>query len=77
MGEYEQKALVYAESYGIITYHLEGHNLIYYQNYREPEFVNGRWDDNPTTYKRIVDLDTYITATEKLKRLNPEGWDNV
>lgn len=76
---YQEKAQIYAESYGIITYHLEGNKMIYYQNYREPQYnhIKGKWEDNPTTYKRIVNLDTYDNSTEKLQRLNKEGWDNV
>lgn len=74
---YEDKAVVYAESYGIVTYHLENNLLIYYQNYREPEVINHRIIDNVATYKRIVDLNTYATISERMKELVAEGWDNV
>lgn len=74
---YEQKALQYAEHYGIITYKVTGNTMIYNQNYRNSECINGKWRDNPCTYQRRINLDTMETTTIKLKRLNKNGWDNV
>lgn len=39
---YEQKALEYAEHYGILTYRIKGSFMIYNQNRRNKEFLGGK-----------------------------------
>lgn len=76
-GIYDDKALKYAEHYGIITYRVKGNTMIYNQNYNNTEFINGRWVSKPCTYQTIVNLDTGNELRNKLKRLQKDGWDNV
>lgn len=45
---YSDKALLYAEKYGVIEYKVTGSEMIYYSS----------WPSYKTTYKCIVDLDT-------------------
>lgn len=75
--DYEKKARIYAERHGIISYKISGRFLIYYQNYNNNEFINGKWRKNPTTYKRTVDLANMTVKSEQLQRMNREGWKNV
>lgn len=74
---YNNKALEYAEHYGILTYSIKGNLMIYNQNRRNTEFLGGKWVENPCTYQIKVNLDTMQTAALKLKRLRKDGWDNV
>lgn len=74
---YINKALKYAEYYGIITYRVKGSFMIYNQNRRNKEFIGGKWTENPCTYQIRVNLDTMRTEALKLKRLRKDGWDNV
>ena len=73
---YTQKALEYAEKYGIITYKVDGKYLIYNQNYNANEF-KGKWTRKPHTMQRRVDLDTMAVESRKLDRVQKNGWDNV
>jgi RimJ/RimL family protein N-acetyltransferase len=74
---YNEKAIKYAERYGIVTYRLKGKYLIYNQNYKNTEFIDGKWRDNHCTYQRTVDLETLQETSKKLERLQRNGWDNV
>lgn len=74
---YTSKALLYAESYGIVSYKVKGNLLIYNQNYSNKECIGGSWVENPCTYQRTVDLDSGEVITKKLQRLQKDGWDNV
>ena len=75
--KYDALALSYAEHYGILTYKVSGNLMIYNQNYQNNEFIGGRWQANPYTYQRTVNLDTMEVTTKKLQRMNKNGWDNV
>ena len=74
---YELKAAEYAERYGIVTYRVTNKTMIYYQNYNNSEFRNGRWVKKPCTYKRTVNLDDMSVKSDLMSRVNSEGWDNV
>lgn len=75
--DYNNKALQYAEHYGIITYRVKGKYMIYNQNYNNSEFVNGKWTKNPCTYQRTINLETGEESSRKLGRMQKNGWDNV
>lgn len=74
---YAQRALEYSEHYGIVTYKVVNNKMTYNQNYNNSECIGGVWKRNPSTYRRIVNLDTLEVKTEKLQRLQKNGWDNV
>ncbi len=74
---YTNKALQYAERYGIITYKVKGKYMIYNQNYSNSEFMGGKWVSKPCTYQTVVDLETGNESRNKLQRLQKNGWDNV
>lgn len=74
---YEAKALAHAERYGILEYRVKKNIMIYNQNYKNTEYINGKWRDTPCTYQRIVNLDTGEISTKKLQRLQKDGWHNV
>lgn len=74
---YEDRALAYAERYGIITYRVKGNTMIFNQNYRNSEVINGKWMSKPCTYQEVVNLDTMKSTRRKLGRLQKDGWDNV
>lgn len=73
---YAQRALEYSEHYGIVTYKVVNNKMTYNQNYNNSECI-GVWKRNPCTYRRTVNLDTLEVKTEKLQRLQRNGWDNV
>lgn len=75
--DYKLLADAYAEQYGIIKYRIKGKYMIYNQNYKNREFLNGKWVYNPTTYQRKVNLETGNTETTRLKRVVADGWLNV
>lgn len=56
--KYTACALVYAEEYGIIEYHVKGNLMIYYPTYPEEH----------ATYKTVVNLDTFEEKREPLKK---------
>lgn len=74
---YAQRALEYSEHYGIVTYKVVNNKMTFNQNYNNSEFIGGAWRKNPSTYRRTVNLDTFEVKTEKLQRLQKNGWDNV
>lgn len=74
---YAQRALEYSEHYGIVTYKVVNNKMTYNQNYNNSECIGGVWKRNPCTYRRTVNLDTLEVKTEKLQRLQRNGWDNV
>lgn len=74
---YAQRALEYSEHYGIVTYKVVNNKMTFNQNYNNSEFIGGAWRRNPSTYRRTVNLDTFEVKTEKLQRLQKNGWDNV
>lgn len=57
-GRREASALIYAEEYGILEYHIKGNQMIYYPTYPEEH----------ATYKAVVDLDTFKETREPLKK---------
>ena len=69
--DYESAAVFYAEKWGILSYKVKGNKMIFNQNYKEDCF--GRC----ATYQRIFNLDTKVTETKKLQRLQKDGWHNV
>jgi ribosomal protein L16 Arg81 hydroxylase len=74
---YNEKALRYAEEHGIITYRVKGNRLIYNQNYKNTQFINGKWRDNPCTYQRVINLDNGQESSRRLSRIQKDGWNNV
>ena len=73
---YEQRALEYAEKYGVVTYKVVGNKMIYNVNFYNSEFI-GKWVRKPCTVQRAVNLDTMEVTSKQLKRLQKNGWDNV
>ena len=68
---YEERALRWAEQYGIIEYKVQGNKMIYVQTY-------GGGYEKPYTMKSTINLDTMTTESRiKLKRLNRKGYYNV
>lgn len=55
--DYEMLALSYAETYGIIEYHIKNNNMIFYQSYPYEH----------RTIKAVVNLDTYEESRTPLK----------
>lgn len=74
---YAQRALEYSERYGIVTYKVVNNKMSFNQNYNNSECIGGVWKRNPCTYRRTVNLDTLEVKTEKLQRLQKNGWDNI
>jgi len=72
MGYYEQRAMLYAERYGIVAYDVVGNKMIYYKSYQA--YIN-----NPRyTVKFVVNLDTMQSSGGIiLKRYNKKGELNV
>ena len=56
--KYKASALVYAEEYGILEYHVKDNQMIYYPTYPMEH----------TTYKAVVSLDTFEESREPLKK---------
>ena len=54
---YEHLALIYAENHGIIEYHTDGHNMIYYSSFPYEH----------STIKAVVNLDTMKETRHGLK----------
>lgn len=69
--DYESAAVFYAEKWGILSYKVKGNKMIFNQNYKEDCF------GHCATYQRIFNLDTKVTETKKLQRLQKDGWQNV
>ena len=73
---YEQKALDYANKYGIITYKVVGNKMIYNVNFYNSEF-KGKWVRHPCTVQRTVNLDTFEVTSKQLQRVQKNGWNNI
>lgn len=73
---YQDKALMYAERYGIIDYRVEGKYIIWNQNYTNSEFMGGKWMNKPFTIQAKVNLDNYKMQSRKLQKLQRNGWNN-
>ena len=56
MGEYEHKALLYAEEHGVIEYHVDGNKMIYYSSFPLER----------STIEAVVDLDTMTEGRKYL-----------
>ena len=56
--KYKAGALIYAEEYGIVEYHVQGNQMIYYPTYPMEH----------RTYKATVNLDTFKETREPLKK---------
>ena len=67
----EQRALEYAEKYGIIDYKVDGNKMIYYANY--PEYLA----EPKRTYKVIVRLNTMKEERQLLRYWNKKGNANI
>ena len=67
----EQKALLYAEKYGILDYKIKGNRMIYYANY--PEHLS----EPRKTYKVTVRLDTMKEERQRLTKWRAEGNANL
>ena len=67
----EQKALEYAERYGILDYKVKGNRMIYYANY--PAYLS----EPKKTYKVTVRLNTMKEDRQKLTKWNPKGNVNM
>lgn len=55
--KYDASALVYAEHYGIVEFHVKGNQMIYYPTYPEEH----------VTLKAVVNLDTFEETRTALK----------
>ena len=58
MKDYEHEALLYAEQYGIIEYHVKGNEMIYYTS----------WPMEHATYRAVVNLDTMEEIRNEMPR---------
>lgn len=58
MNACELSALRYAEKHGIIEYHLEGRNMVYYTS----------WPMERVTYRAVVNLDKMRETRTPMKR---------
>ena len=58
MNDYEHKALLFAEHYGIIEYYVKGNTMFFYPTYPMEHM----------TYKAVVNLDTMKETRKPLKR---------
>lgn len=67
---YEQRALEYAERYGIIDYKVQNNLMIYKVSY--PAYLS----QPHYTVKRTVNLDTGEVKSEMMKRYSKEGEHN-
>ncbi len=56
MKNYEEKALLFAEKYGVIEYEVQGNTMVYYQTYT----LENR------TIKATVNLDTMEETREQI-----------
>lgn len=55
--DYDQKALIYAEKYGVISYSVEGNSMTYYEEALESF-------EQLAAYKATVNLDTMKESRE-------------
>lgn len=69
--DYAQKAICWAERYGIVKYRVKGNKMIYNRSY--PAYLN----EPAYTIQHTVNLDTMTEEhTKRLKRLDREGFYN-
>ena len=61
LNDYELAALRYAETYGIIEYHVKGNKMIYYTS----------WPMEHETYKAVVDLDLQSETRTEMSKYYP------
>jgi hypothetical protein len=74
---YENIALKYAETYGVIEYTVTGSKMIYYINYKEYAFPHyTRKNYRGETYKCVVNLRTLKEKRTLLKYYYAKGWNN-
>lgn len=67
----QQKALMFVEKYGIITYKITGNKLVFYKTY--PAYLG-----SPAySMRHIVNLDTGIELVEHSKKVVKEGMYNI
>ena len=68
---YEERAIQWAERYGIVEYRVQGNKMIYVQTY-------GGGYEKPYTMKSTINLDTMTTESRvKLRRMSRKGYYNV
>lgn len=58
MTKWEEKALLFAEKYGIVEYDVIGDKMIYFERFLEGEWI---------TYKTTVDLKTMEETRKAIK----------
>lgn len=63
MNRYEDKALGYAETYGICSYKVQGSKMVYYTSYPCTSHLEDR-----ATYKCTVDLEIMDEVREEMSR---------
>lgn len=61
MADYENKALQFAETYGIIDYKVKGNKMIFYQTFHTDCTLTKK-----VKYKVIVDLKTMVETRKAL-----------
>ena len=57
-GRCKASAVIYAEEYGILEFHVKGNQMIYYPTYPEEHM----------TYKAVVNLDTFEETRTPLRK---------
>lgn len=68
---YEERAIQWADRYGIVEYKVQGNKMIYVQTY-------GGGYEKPYTMKSTINLDTMTTESRvKLRRMSRKGYYNV
>ena len=71
MQNYEAKAAMFAERYGIVVYKVKGKYMIYNKSYSA--YLN-----NPRyTVQHKIDLDTGKDETKVLKKFDKKGYLNI
>jgi hypothetical protein len=63
---YNDRALLYSEKYGIVNYRVNKNNMIYYESFQLER----------NTYKCIVNLDTMKEQRTPLKRYYKNGFNS-
>ena len=70
-GQKVQRAIEYAEKYGILDFNVKGNRMVYYANY--PAYLS----EPNRTYKVIVRLDTMKEERKLLNKYYPKGNANL
>ena len=69
---YEQRAIAWAENYGIVEYKVKGRYMVYNKSY------NAYLNEPRYTIQHTVDLNTMTELpTKRLKRFDPKGRYNT